>query len=643
MKASLSTEESLRRLYGRDQGDLPPLLRRLFTARPSGVVQPKTEQEAVEAIREAYAKGEPIVFRGAGSSAFGQSVPVLGGLVLDASFLKQVRSFDPDNGTVTVEAGARWADLAAFLDERNWAFGSYPSSWYSTVGGWVQTGGCGISTHRFGALRSQVTALRVCVGNGQIMELNNGHPDFEAFFQTEGQMGLVLQATLRIRPKPEGEYPLLVECKDEAEAWRLLGLARSQKGLVHASVYNALRTSHFNHTFRERMERKASALAARGICSGAPALLLMVERYEEYKELRAWVRAQGKTESPAAAASYVWAERFYPLKGKKAEQMLLGNELVVPDANLAQYSATIQSLAKAQGVELAVEANAAEAGETIVIASFYTPYGRQAEFAGRLPLVFRLDRVGVEQFRGRLYHVGTYNTWAVDRKFPSERLLALKTAKVRLDPKGLFNPGKFFELKTRWTGWLSPSAHFKAARWLIPRIEDKPWLARLAAWVLSLVPMEGDPKLTGDALQKTARECVNCGFCIPVCPAYLATKDERTTARGKLNLFLSGRKLSAKDVELLHSCMHCGACTEVCQSTLDLVPAWRELETRVAKENGGRPAQAIEKFVADVEASADYQRLLRRGYILERSHSPLPSGGSHSPLPGGGASSRVGP
>lgn len=619
MKASLSTEESLCRLYGRDQGELPPLLRRLFTTTPSGVVQPRTEEEAAEAIREAYAKDTPIVFRGAGSSAFGQSVPVLGGLVLDVSSLKQVRSFDPDNGTVTVEAGVRWADLAAFLEERACAFGSYPSSWYSTVGGWVQTGGCGMLTHRFGALKSQVSALRVCVGDGRVAEFTSGHPDFEAFFQTEGQMGLVLQATLRIRPKPEGEYPVLVEFKDEAEAWRLYALARQQvRSLVHASVYGAARMAHFNHTFRERMEKKASELGKRGVCSGAPAVLLVVERYEEFKELRAWVRAQGHAEAPAFASSYVWAERFYPLKGKRADQMFLGNELILPDAQLARYSAAIQSAAKAQGVELAVEANAAEPGETVVIASFYTPYGREAEFAGRLPLVFRMDRAGVEGCGGRLYHVGTYNTWAVDRKFTPEKLGALKAAKLRLDPKGLFNPGKFFEMKTRWTGWLSPAAHFKAARWLIPRIEDRPWLARLAAGLVSLLPFEGDPKLTGDALQKVARECVNCGFCIPVCPAYLATQDERTTARGKLNVFLSGRRLSAKDVELLHSCMHCGACTEVCQSTLDLVPAWRELESRVAEKAGGRPVQAIEKFVGEVEASADYQRLLRRGYIVER-------------------------
>ncbi len=620
MSAPLSTDESLRRLYGRDQGDVPPLFRWLFSSRDFAVVIPRTEEEATQAMRVAYGQGTPIVFRGAGSTAFGQSVPVLGGLVLDTCFLKSIHRFEPDQGTVTVDAGVRWSDLSAFLAERECAIGSYPSSWYSTVGGWVQTGGCGILTHRFGPLRSQVTRLKVAVADGVVVDLQPNHADFEAFFQTEGQMGLVLQVTLRIRPKPEGEYPLAVECKDLADAWKLYALARAQPSVSHVSVFNAERMNHFNKTFKARMQAKQSGLGDRGLVSGAPTVLMYVETREEWLSLREWLRSSGRKEAAAHIGAYLWQERFYPLKGKRADESFLGNELVMPDAQAPRYAATLEAIAKEAGVALSVETNAAGSGESIVIASFYAAADSN-EFFARLPLVFRMDRVGVEQFGGRLYHVGVYNTPFVDRKFPPEKLAALTQTKRRLDPKGLFNPGKFFDFRTRLTRWLKPSKHWRVARWLIPRVENKPWLFRLAGLAARLLPTPPAAKDTGTKLNLTARECVNCGFCIPVCPAYLATRDERTTARGKLGLSLAmdaGMKLSAKDVELLHSCMHCGACTAVCQSTLDLVPAWRDLEDRAAKAAGKRPTLAIEKFVGEVEASPDYQRLLRRGYIVDR-------------------------
>ncbi|MBI4422100.1 MAG: FAD-binding protein [Elusimicrobia bacterium] len=621
MKAAIATDESLRRLYARDQGDVPPLLRWAFSTPPSGVAQPATEQEAAEAVRLAYENGTPLVFRGAGSSAFGQSVPVLGGLALDVSFLKSVRRFEPDAGTVTVDAGARWSDLAAFLAERGFAFGSYPSSWYSTVGGWVQTGGCGMLTHRFGPLREQVTGLRVCVGEGRLLDLDASRADFDAFFQTEGQLGLVLQVTLKIRRKPQGEFPLAVDCKDLADAWELAALARKEvASLAHVSIYNAARVAHFNRGFAQRMRAKGSEVAARPLVDGAPLALLYVETREAWTALRDWLRRRGRAELPAHVGSYLWAERFFPLKGKAADQSLLGNELVVADEQAAAYCGSLEALARRHGVEPAIEANAAGPGESVVIASFPVS-GGQARFLSLLPLVLRLDRLGTESYGGRLYHVGTYNTPFIERKFSPERLEKLREAKRRLDPKGLFNPGKFFELKTRWTTWLSAERHRRAARWLLPTLEERPFLAALLARLAWLAPAGREASAAGDPLAVTARECVNCGFCLPVCPAYLATRDERTTARGKLGLasaFLAGRKLSVADVELLHSCMHCGACTAVCQNTLDLVPAWRALEERVATAAGGKPAARIEAFVKDVEASADYKRLLRRGYITER-------------------------
>src|SRR5262249_59907839 len=97
--------------------------------------------------------------------------------------------------------------------------------------------------------------------------------------------------------------------------------------------------------------------------------------------------------------------------------------------------------------------------------------------------------------------------------------------------------------------------------------------------------------------------CSKWGSCIRVCPAYIETKDERTTARGKLHLgklLLNGGKLSADEANTLFLCMHCAACTDVCQSRLDLVPVWDELERRVESQFGKDVAR-VKSFVESVE------------------------------------------
>ena len=615
MKAPLSTEESLRRLYARDQGDPPRLLSRIFTAPPAAVSCPRTMEEAAEAVRSAYAASTPITVRGAGSTAFGQSVPSFGGLVLDTGFLRSVRALSAN--TVNVEAGVRWSDLSAFLAERGNALGSYPSSWFTSVGGWVQTGGCGMLTHRFGPLRNQVTRLRVCAADGKTLDLAEGQADFDAFFQAEGQLGVILAVTLKIRPKPEGEFPLLVTFKELSEAWAFYSKARTEfTALAHASVYNSARMRHLNETFQARRRAKNSTVQLPTLFPDLPTVLLYVETLDAWKALRTWAPGAGGTVAPHHSAAYIWFERFFPLKGKRAEQTFLGNELVVPDAKAAAYTAAIEKLTRMAGVDVCLEANAAGTGESVIIASFYVTGA--AAVVGRLPLILCMDRLGVDVHEGRLYNLGAYNSAFAERKFTPEKLAALSAAKGRLDPKGLFNPGKFLDFRTRWTRRMSAEKHRKIAGKMIGLIRKKKWPAVIASRLARLTERGVAAASTPAGL--AAELCINCGYCMPVCPAYLVTKDERTTARGKLGLahvLLRGEKLSARDVELLHSCMHCSACTEVCQSAIDLVPAWRDLETRAAA-GGAKPAAAIEAFVKEVEASPDYARLLRRGYAVER-------------------------
>jgi glycolate oxidase iron-sulfur subunit len=118
-------------------------------------------------------------------------------------------------------------------------------------------------------------------------------------------------------------------------------------------------------------------------------------------------------------------------------------------------------------------------------------------------------------------------------------------------------------------------------------------------------------------LDISALACARCGACVTVCPAYLITGRETVTGRGKL---LLARKLKSKEpvdaveAKELFLCMKCHACEEVCQTRLPLLSAYEELES-IVDSRFGRPKEMIENFVAEVEASPEYERLLYEGVI----------------------------
>jgi Na+-translocating ferredoxin:NAD+ oxidoreductase RnfC subunit len=121
-----------------------------------------------------------------------------------------------------------------------------------------------------------------------------------------------------------------------------------------------------------------------------------------------------------------------------------------------------------------------------------------------------------------------------------------------------------------------------------------------------------------DLLLDTADECAMCGSCVGVCPAYLITKDERVTARGKL---LTARRMGtygAVTKEHAHAtflCMRCKACEQVCQSKLHLIPVYEEMERRLA-EQFGKDDEMVKRFIAQAENSEAYDALVDRGLVL---------------------------
>lgn len=579
-----------RAIYSVDQAETPPEIRRFLVQGADAVVQPRSEAEIARVLRVAAREGVPVVPRGAASSPYGGVLPSRGGIVLDLSLLRTILALDRDEGVVTVEAGVRWADLDEFLRGNGAALRSHPSSWFSTVAGWLSTGGYGMFSLGFGPFWRQVEWIRVVDFSG-VRTLLRDALAFPYYVHTEGQMGVISQVALRVRPRPAFQRPLLFTFPSPADAVAAGQLVAQRHRPVHMTFYDPARLGEFN------------ALQDRAILEEAPSLLMVVEEEAQLDGVLADAGRRG-TQAEHYRASYLWEHRLFPMQVKKLGPGLLGTELLLGSHALPGYVARTNEVAAAFGVHLSHEAHFVSPHEVLVISAFLTDQNDLEGYLPHLGLVLRLTREGV-RLGGRAYGLGLWNRPFLTTRYSLRAFAALRRHKRRVDPQNLLNPGKALG----GPPLLQP--------WMLAAPVLSPGFLRLAGRALRALfpPAAPPPEAPLPEDVRAAAECAHCSACITVCPAYLADRTELVTARGKLmalERLAAGETLAERDALKLFDCIHCSACTNVCQSAIDLVPVWDRLEELVARRYG-KPAAQIEDFARRVEEEPEYHDLVRKG------------------------------
>jgi FAD/FMN-containing dehydrogenase len=212
-----------REMYSHDIGDIPALMTRtLFKILPDIIVQPKNVDEIISVLKVANEKKIPVVPRGAASWGFGGVIPTNAGIVIDLSPFRKILAIDTAQKTATVEAGARWSDIDIIAKKQGLCLMTYPSSKFSTVGGWISTGGYAINSFRYGHLSQQIVSMTVVTGNGEVKRLSPTGHGFPYFNSTEGQFGIVVEITLKLRDIPQGSYPHLLYFPNDKEAFTFI-------------------------------------------------------------------------------------------------------------------------------------------------------------------------------------------------------------------------------------------------------------------------------------------------------------------------------------------------------------------------------------------------------------------------------------
>jgi FAD/FMN-containing dehydrogenase/ferredoxin len=594
-----------RMLYSRDQSEIPKFMKDiLFDAQPEVVVHADSLEAVIAVVRFAASKGLPIIPRGSGSSPFGGSVPVTGGIVVDTSGMDKIVSIDIQKKTARVEAGVRWADLDHELEKKGLAINTSPSSKFSTVAGWISTGGMGLNSLSKGHLSWSVLEVDIVTPDGSKRTISKGDLMFPAVFGSEGQLGIITSATMSVREMPEKSRPHILFFDDSKSALSFAhALAKSDVHPAHIVFESASKFRYVNRALGQEHFKESDAI------------LINLEGDESERLFEAFLKGTGLTEEKEYLARYMWNERFFPMKVRKYGPGMLGSEVVVPLRILPDALAKTADLCADIGLSPLFEVHFLSMDNGLLLTYYITDQGNTIGYALDAVKSMMLTSMLID-LGARPYSIGIWN-YPFSNAEEKARMEQMKAAKSALDPRGLMNPGKYFTLSGRFGG---AAGMFFNPSFMRPALKTMRVFSPLTNRVMRMGYDFAERKLRPKSrteLMKVADECAMCGACVSVCPAYLVVGDERVTGRGKLltvKAMARGANITKEHSDRMFLCTRCKACEQVCQSKLELVKTYESLEKEL-ETMYGKDAAEIERFVKYTEGLPEYDKLIERGLV----------------------------
>ena len=389
--------------------------------------------------------------RGAGTNLVGSTIPY-GGIVLDVSRINFIDVPDLENFTITVGPGAKLADVQEYVAQFGMLYAPDPGEKTASIGGTIATNAGGMRAVKYGVTRDSVRALEVVLADGQVLQLGgktakdaSGLALKHLFIGSEGTLGIVTRAVLRLVPAPEAETSVLLGFPDLDEGIGAV-LAILASGLEPAAV--------------EFMDRKSIALGEdfKGFKYPFPEagsyILISLDGSQQavsygVEQLRQDAENLGalgvEVLSNPADRARVWELRGDLVKAVEAISEQEPIDIVVPLGALAEYVSSIGELSERTGMRMVAFGHAGDGNVHLCVLRD----GRSDE-AWATELQATLDQLYASAYEFGGLTSGEHGIGLAKRRFflastPPENLAAMRAIKAALDPRGILNPGKSYQ------------------------------------------------------------------------------------------------------------------------------------------------------------------------------------------------------
>jgi len=413
---------------------------------PRGVVRARDVAEVRDLLAWAHSSGTAVVTRGAGSGLAGAAVGVEGAVVLDLSDLDRILAIDPDEQLARVEPGV----ITARLDEATAAHGLMyapdPGSvGISTIGGNIATNAGGLRGAKYGVTRDHVLALDVVLADGTLIHVGRdtlkgvtGYDLVGLFTGSEGTLGVIVGATLRLLPRPVRTATATAAFADIETA------ARAVSAITRSGARPAVLEILDGATLAAIDAAEGTALRARG----EALLLIQTDGFGAEEELGvvsasiAGLATVIETATDAAASARLLFARRQALPALERLGRPLIEDIVVPRERLADAVRGIRRIAAEERVQIFVFGHAGDGNLHPIIVTDPAPPDAPIP-ASALAAADRIFALALE-LGGTI--TGEHGVGRLKREWARRELgydvHALQTrVRETFDPRGILNPG----------------------------------------------------------------------------------------------------------------------------------------------------------------------------------------------------------
>ncbi|MEJ8571185.1 FAD-linked oxidase C-terminal domain-containing protein [Microbaculum marinum] len=421
---------------------------------PLAVVLPGNTAEVSRVLACLNEEGVKVIGRGAGTSLAGGALPLTDAVVVGVSRMNRALHVDTFNRTIRVEAGITNLAVSGAVDHLGFFYAPDPSSQLAcTIAGNVGMNSGGAHCLKYGVTTNNLLGLTVVLMDGTVIELGGDHLDSPGYdllgllTGSEGQLGLVTEATLRILPKAEGARPVLLGFNSSADAGACVSEIIARGMLPVAIEFMDRPAIHICEDFAEAgypLDVEAMLIIE---VEGSPA-----EINEQLENIIAVARRNGavhvrEAKTPAAAAA-IWKGRksAFGAMGRISDYMCMDG--TIPTGRLPEVLVKISEICQGYGLGVA---NIFHAGDgnlhPLVLYDVNDPEQlHKAEACGADILKLCVEVGGC--LTGE-HGVGIEKRDLMVHQFNATDLTQQMRIKSVFDPQWLLNPAKVFPLEGR--------------------------------------------------------------------------------------------------------------------------------------------------------------------------------------------------
>ena len=188
------------------------------------VVKPKNAKEVSKILLIANKYRVPVFPRGGGTGLAAACMPTMSGIILSLERMNKI-SIDKDNLMAEAEAGATLGDLIKAADEAGLFFPLHPGDEGAHIGGLIACNAGGVRAVKTGVMRNYVKGIEVVLPTGEILILggklvknNAGYDLMQLIIGSEGTLGVVTKAWIRLQPRPQASATIIIPFEDRRKA-----------------------------------------------------------------------------------------------------------------------------------------------------------------------------------------------------------------------------------------------------------------------------------------------------------------------------------------------------------------------------------------------------------------------------------------